>query len=236
MIFFIDPSIFEKFPGVEIGVVSITGMDNRGRNAQILSLLRAQEFCQKELLTGVELGSLPEVAAWREMYRAFGSNKDYRSSVESLLRRARAGTKPLPEINNLVDLYNYLSLRFHIPAGAEDMDKLAGDIALTFASGTEKGVCLGSEEEEVCYPGEVIYRDAVGFICRRWNWREADRTKIEETTANAVLVMERVSAVPEASFLEALTQASTLITSHLKGLCTIHRLTADQSSCMVEKI
>ncbi len=234
MKFSIDPAIFEKFPTVEIGVVSITGMDNRGHNAQILSLLRDEESRQRDLLTGVELGSLPEIAAWREIYRAFGSNKDYRSSVESLLRRARAGTKPLPQINNLVDLYNYLSLRFHIPAGAEDRDKLAGDVALTFADGTEKGVCIGSEAEEICYQGEVIYRDAVGFICRRWNYREADRTKIEEVTTSAVLVMERVPAVPEALFVEALTLGSTLITSHLKGRCAIHRLTADQPSCILK--
>lgn len=236
MKFSIDTAILNTFPKVEIGVVSVNGMDNRGRNAEILSLLRDEESRQKDLLASVEIGSLPEIAVWRDIYRTFGSNKDYRSSIESLLRRARAGTKPLPEINNLVDLYNYLSLRYHIPAGAEDMDKLVGDVALTFANGTEKGVCLGSEVEEICYPGEVIYRDEVGFICRRWNYREADRTKIEEASTSAVLVMERVPAIPEATFLAALTLGSTLITSHLKGRCTIHRLTVDQPSCVVEKI
>ena len=29
-----------------------------------------------------------------------------------------------------------------------------------------------------------------GAICRRWNWKEADRTKLGEHTKNAMLVVE----------------------------------------------
>lgn len=217
MKFSVDPKIFAKFPGVEIGVLVITGMDNSGHNKDILQLLRSEEKHQKEILTGVELGSLPEVAVWRKIYTDFGSGKDYRSSVEALLRRARGGKKPLPQINNLVDLYNFLSLKYHLPAGAEDLKKIVGDTELTFADGSEKGKYIGGEAEDTCYQGEVIYRDKVGFICRRWNWREADRTKIEFDTENCIMVIEKAPEVGEENFHASLKEASSLIQKYLSG-------------------
>ncbi|MBU1326814.1 arginine--tRNA ligase [Patescibacteria group bacterium] len=224
MKFSIDPKIFETFPGVEIGVIVITGLNNRGKGEEILAHLRTEELRQQKLLRGADFGVLPDIAGWREIYRKFGSNPhEYRSSVESLLRRACTG-KPLPDINPLVNLYNYLSLKYHLPAGAEDLDKVAGDISLTFADASEKGICLGGKAQEVCEKGEVIYKDIEGFICRRWNWREADRTKIESTTVNAVLVLERVPDVKEETFSQALSEAKILLRKFLRATCTVVQL------------
>ena len=226
----IDPKIFTTFPGVSTGVLTIYDMVNDSNVEEITSLLRQEEARQKTALTGIELGSLPELSAWREIYRAFGSNpKDFRSSVESLLRRARAGGKPIPDINPLVNIYNYLSLKYHMPVGAEDLDKVTGDIALGFAIGTERGKALGSDAEVVCDPGEVIYKDDGGFLCRRWNWREADRTKIDNRTHNAIMVIEKVPAIPLDSFQEALTEAKRLMEQHLGGRCEIIIMNADKT-------
>lgn len=226
----VEKNVFKKFPGVEIGVLVITSMDNKGHNAGILGLLRGEEKRQKELLTGVELGSLPEVNIWRKIYKDFGSGKDYRSSVESLLRRARGGEKPLPQINNLVDLYNYLSLRYHLPSSAEDLDKVEGDVSLSFADGSEKGIYLGGDKEEAAYKGEVIYKDKSGFICRRWNWREADRTKIDQTTANAVLVIEKAPGVDDDNFQKSLEEAGQLIKKYLQGQLQVFILDEKKNS------
>lgn len=221
----VDPTIFQTFPCVEIGVIVITGLNNRGKGEEILAHLRTEEVRQKKLLTGVDIGSLPDIAAWRQIYRKFGTDPHkYRSSVESLLRRVRSGEKPVPDINPLVNLYNYLSLKYHLPAGAEDLDKVVGDISLTFANGSEKGICLGGKTEEVCDKGEVIYKDREGFICRRWNWREADRTKIRPSTVNAVLVLEKVPEVKEETFNQALSEAGTLLQKFLGAACTVVQL------------
>jgi len=227
----VDPTIFERYPDVEIGVLDIHGMDNSGHNNEILSLLRKEEAHQHELLANTELGSLPEIGAWRKIYKSFGSDShDFLSSVEAVLRRARRGVNPLPQINNLVDLYNYISLKYHMPVGAEDSDKIRGDVRLGFMTGTEKGMALGNDHEEVCDAGEVAYADDAGFLCRRWNWREADRTKIEETTQNAMLVIEKVPALGRETLIEALTETKQLIEKYLHGRCDIVILSKDQTS------
>lgn len=231
MIFSVDSKIFETFPGVAIGIVSIYDMINSSNVEEITRLLRDEETKQQQALNGVELGSLPEVTAWRQIYKQFGSDPhDFRSSIESLLRRARSG-KPLPLINPLVDLYNYLSLAYHLPAGAEDLDKVQGDISLTFADGSEKGVALGFDTEEAPDPGEVIYKDTKGFICRKWNWREADRTKIDPTTTRTVLVVEKASVVQESTLHAALTEAKILLETHLHAKCVIMVLDEKNMSC-----
>lgn len=216
--FSVDPEIFRKFSGVKIGVLFITGMDNTRADPEIVRLLRSEEARQKQLLSGVELGTLPEISSWRTIYRNFGSSpKDYRSSVEAMLRRARGGEKPVPSINPLVDLYNYISLKYHLPVGAEDLDKTVGDISLTFAEGSEAGKYIGGEAEELAGKGEVIYKDEQGFICRRWNWREADRTKIEKSTVNAILVVEKAPGLDETNFISTLEETQELVKKFLKA-------------------
>ena len=117
-----------------------------------------------------------------------------------------------------------------MPVGAEDSDKIRGDVRLGFMTGTEKGMALGNDHEEVCDAGEVAYADDEGFLCRRWNWREADRTKIEETTQNAMLVIEKVPALGRETLIEALTETKQLIEKYLHGRCDIVILSKDQTS------
>jgi DNA/RNA-binding domain of Phe-tRNA-synthetase-like protein len=99
-------------------------------------------------------------------------------------------------INALVDLYNTISLRHMIPAGGEDLDAVRGDISLAVAGADEPPVrLLGDAEARSPHPGEVIYRDDVSAICRRLNWREADRTKLTAATRDAVLVLEALPPI-----------------------------------------
>lgn len=215
MKFKVEPEIFQKFPGVRIGVLVVLGMDNSKGGKAIEKLLREEEKIQNTKLANSDFNVIPETAGWKEIYRRFGSNpRDFRSSVESLLRRARTGN-PLPLINPLVDLYNYLSIKHYLPAGAEDLDKIVGDISLKFAEGTEKGKYIGSDEVLVCDKGEVIYADEKGFICRKWNWREGDRTKIEVDTKNVALVFEALPDVSDERFITAMNEAEKLILGNL---------------------
>ena len=133
----------------------------------------------------------PRIAAWRDAYRRFGAKpKDHPSSIENLARRVLKGWA-VPHVNRLVDLYNAISLETLLPAGGEDLDAIDGDVELTLASENEPPVrLLGEPEARPPKPGEVIYRDRAGAICRRWNWKEADRTKLTEQTRNALLVVE----------------------------------------------
>jgi DNA/RNA-binding domain of Phe-tRNA-synthetase-like protein len=151
------------------------------------------------LATAAQRAATPDaddhVLAWREAYRGFGAKpKRTKPSVDALLGRADA----VPAINRVVDAYNAVSMEHVLPVGGEDIDAYQGSARLMRATGEEPfdTVAAGAEIVEHPLPGEVIWRDDAGVTCRRWNWRQCVRTRITETTKNALFVLERLAPYP----------------------------------------
>ncbi len=197
MLFSIEDDVMQRFAGLTVGVVVARGVEHSGTPSALTTLLREEEFRIRNDFSLDGLAAHPPVACWRQAYAAFGGEpKKNRSSVENLYKMVLEG-HDVRTVNPLVDAYNVVSLRHMLPVGGEDLDRMQGDLALRFAGANEVPVVLlGEREARAPKVGEVIYADAVGAICRRWNWREADRTKLTARTKNAVLVVE---ALPPAS-------------------------------------
>jgi len=204
------------FPEALIGLVVISGINNKAAAAESAEILERQVTETASRLPDEDMAALPSIAPWRDAYAQFGVKPSkVRSSIENLLRSAKAGR--LRSINPLVDLYNSASLAYQLPVGGEDLDAVEGDIVLTRADGTEHFVPLGSAGIEPPPSGAVIYRDEAGVICSCWNWREADRTKLTEETTRAVLVIEAIPPVTREELNLALTALGNRITAHLGG-------------------
>lgn len=216
--FRVDESIFNVFPDVVLGIIIARNINNSGERSEIISALRQEEGKTVERFAGVSTSEHPQILPWREAYRKFGAKpKDYPSSVENLIKRVSKGYS-LPHINLLVDTYNTISLRHIVPVGGEDLDKIEGDIELVFASDHEPAIrLLGEPEERAPKAGEVIYKDNVGAICRRWNWKEADRTKFTDATKNAVIVIEGLPPVSRNQIENILQELSASIDEYCGG-------------------
>ncbi len=214
----VSGEIFRSFPDAVLGVIVFRDIDNRGENPEIISMLRTEEAQTVQRFASVPVNEHPHIAPWREVYRKFGAKpKDYPSSVENLVRRVSKGHQ-LRHINSLVDLYNTVSLRHIVPVGGEDLDKIEGNIELTFAAANEPAVTLlGEPEARSPKPGEVIYKDDIGAICRRWNWKEADRTKFTENTVHGFLVIEGLSPVGQSLVEHAIDELFELVRSYCGG-------------------
>jgi DNA/RNA-binding domain of Phe-tRNA-synthetase-like protein len=233
--FRIDPRIFERFPDVLVGVLVVHGLDNHNiapENVEQLQL--AAQQLQAQLAASTPISEHPHIAPWREAYRLFGAKpKKYPSSIENLMTRIAKGSPPM-SINKLVDIYNLVSISHLVPAGGEDLDRIQGDVVLTFASEDEaEVVLLGESEARAPHAGEVIYRDDIGAICRRWNWKEADRTKLNEATTNAVLVIEALPPVTYDELQAAVDELVALIRQHCGGELRSQILTPAQPSILL---
>jgi DNA/RNA-binding domain of Phe-tRNA-synthetase-like protein len=223
--FQIEAAIFERFPELKLGVLLLNNINNTSPSEELEHLLIAAQEKVRQDLSGITLSQHPQVAPWREAYRAFGVKaKDYPSSIENLLKRVLKG-ETLRSINPLVDLYNVVSLEHLIPIGGEDLDSLQGDIVLRFAGNDELAIhLLGDTEAKAPKTGEVIYADDLGAICRRFNWKEAERSKLTANTKRAVLVVEALPPVDEAKLQVALNQLSTLADRFCQASVTTHIL------------
>jgi len=217
----VSEDIFRAFPDALIGVAAFSGVDNAGESGEVTAALRAEEDRAAAAFAGASIPDHPRIAPWRAAYRAFGAKpKDHPSSIENLVRRVSKGGR-LPHVNKLVDLYNAVSLRHLVPVGGEDLAAVQGDVELAFAGESEPAVRLLGEPPEMARPpkpGEVIYRDRAGALCRRWNWKEADRTKLTESTRDGFLVVEALPPVMRAELVAALADLAEMVRSHCGGV------------------
>ena len=159
------------------------------------TVLAAAEQRAARHLAGSRPEELPQVAQWREAFRAFGAKPQRtRPSVEALLRRLETG---LPRIDRITDVYNAVSVACLLPVGGEDLAHYAGPARLVRAGGDEDfdTFAAGQPVIEHPEPGEVIWRDDRGVTCRRWNWRQCARTRITATTTTAVFVLDGLAAL-----------------------------------------
>ncbi|WP_406155587.1 B3/4 domain-containing protein [Streptomyces canus] len=161
----------------------------------------------------------PHMAAWREVYTAFGSKPSRtRNSAEALAKRALSDAG-LPRINLLVDLYNAISVAHLVPVGGEDLDRIRGGMRLVRAAGDEDFLTVTAGEESVEHPdaGEVIWRDEEGVTCRRWNWRQGPRTRLTEKTVSGVFLLEGMAPMPLADMEKAAAELAELLEKFSPG-------------------
>ena len=229
----IDPVIFEQYPDVLLGVAVLSNIDNKGEGEELAQALREAEKSAVNKIGNTSVVEYSHIVPWREAYRKFGAKpKKYPSSIENLIRRILKGEQ-VRHINKLVDVYNVISLRHLVPVGGEDADKIKGDVSLTIAGESEEPVTLlGEREARPPYPKEVIYKDDVGTICRRWNWKEADRTKLTEDTKDAFIVIEGLPPVGREQIQTALSELSELLEKHCN--CEVATSILDKDNMEVE--
>lgn len=215
MNFKIDKTVFDKFPGLVVGVVVAKDIDNRQDSEKAASFLDEQVKIVRNEWSYGRLESDRRINAWREAYRSFGAKpKKYKCSVENMYRMILAG-KQFPSINKVVDIYNAISLKYNIPAGGDDIDRVEGGIFLTFAVGDERFIPLNGTDSIPPKQGEVIYRDTKDVLCRRWNWRECDKTKMTAESKNICLVVEGLQPVTA----DEIEQVSAELAGEVKRFC-----------------
>ncbi|MFA6271762.1 MAG: phenylalanine--tRNA ligase beta subunit-related protein [Patescibacteria group bacterium] len=195
MKFTVSPNVFEIFPELQIAVAVFKGIDNSKAVPKIAELLRSEEMFCRSIFSELKVSEHPNIQNWRKAYTKFGAGSHYRSSVEALTKRVSKG-ESLPSINNLVDIYNLVSLKHLLPVGGEDLKKIKGDLTLTFATGEEKFHAIYAEENDPPLKGEIVYvDDNKDVLCRRFNWREAEKSKITEETTKAIIYIEGIPPV-----------------------------------------
>jgi DNA/RNA-binding domain of Phe-tRNA-synthetase-like protein len=208
MIYRVEPDVFERFPHFCRGIVVARGIDNSRSDFAIPQLLSEQE--ERVRSEGASLAAHPRLAAWHQAYRDFGVDPERHSpSLSFLVQRIGRG-KPLPRVSPVVDLFNWVSLKHLVPAGGDCVDGIEGDLTLGLARGREEFCSLATPEvTEHPEPGEVIYvnRSSNRVLCRRWNWRNADFSKITRDTRSVVVNVDGLASVISREELEAATEA-----------------------------
>ena len=224
----INDEIFDRYPYTCIGVIVATGIDNSKNQDPEMGLIKTAEELVVEKFRDIEICDEPTLKAWRRVYKDMDAKK-YKCSAESLVKRTLTGAN-LNSINSLVNLYNYISLKYTLPVGGESLDVVEGDIILCEATGDERFIPLFGTENEPPKPCEIIYRDDNDVMCRRWNWREAEKTKLTDETTSAVLEIEGIIAEDVPRIEVATAEMAELIMKFCGGEVKTYILDKDNKS------
>ena len=123
----------------------------------------------------------------------------------------------IPAINNLVDTYNLVSLRWNCSLGAHDLNCLAPPVQLRILKGDETFVPLGSREPEPFDRGEFGYVDAGNRLICRLDVRQADFSKITPDTRNVLLIVGATRALDPAGVDRILAETVDRVTGACGG-------------------
>jgi DNA/RNA-binding domain of Phe-tRNA-synthetase-like protein len=145
------------------------------------------------------------LAAWAQAFQKFGAKPQRTPCSAEALRKRFLRDGALPRVNPVVDLYNAVSLHYAIPVGGENLDAYAGMPRLTLADGSEAFDTMkdGNPAVENPEPGEVVWRDDRGVTCRRWNWRQGVRTRLNADARRMWFILESLAPMPMAALQAA---------------------------------
>lgn len=208
----IEETIFKQFPDFKRGIIVVRNIDNKLNNNTLSDLL------EKEIANRVGSNCVEHeyIKAWSDAHIKFGSNPNkFPPSIKSLLKRIQSGNG-FPFINSVVALFNYISIKYLIPCGGDDIERIEGNLCLGISKGNEIFIPLGSTVSENPTIGEVIYFDDkdLNVMCRRWNWRNGDFTKITEHSKRLVINIDGIGTVPQVLIESARDELSKLLIEH----------------------
>lgn len=163
-------------------------------------------------LNGAVLSEQPRIKVFRDCYRRFGVDpKSRHPSAEALLRRILDPTKGLYRVNTVVDAYNLASIRFQLPMAAYDLDRISLPIVIRLSQEGELFRGIGESTDARLKDGELVYADQERVLCRDYNYRDADHTKITSGTRSVILFTDGCADITAGDVRDALRAAVEMV-------------------------
>jgi DNA/RNA-binding domain of Phe-tRNA-synthetase-like protein len=211
----ISPKIKELVPQFKIG--TITYHDIAISDSPQMIKGRFQLFLESLKLEDKTAADYPGVAEYRSVFKKLGIDPSrYRPASEALLRRVLSG-KELPPINSGVDVNNFFSIRFAIPIGLYNLDKLEGDVEVRI--GDAEDTYEGLNGREMNMEGKLLSADSVGAFGSPIV--DSKRTMVDETVANGLHIVYLQPSMEESEAREMLESMAKMFTQVNGGTAEI---------------
>ena len=201
----VTPSIDSRLAGIAPGFRALSILVEAApiTHPEVATAALAQA-CQQMLNDDVPWAAA-HLSDWDEVFKAFGAKPKRTPCSAAALRKRVQKDGSLPSLDPVVDIYNAVSIRYAIPVGGENLAAYSGAPRLTLADGSEPFDTYkeGQPVMEHPEPGEVIWRDDLGVTCRRWNWRQGMRTRLDSQAQSMWFILESLPSMPLAALEEA---------------------------------
>ena len=185
--------------------------------------LAESEYAALEKYIGEKFSAAPPstdrvVSDVRRMYRRIGwEPTQYRPSSEAMIRRFLK-KNGIYRINNIVDLGNIVSTRFHLPMGLYDVHMIQGPVQLDVGKDDES--YQGISRDHIRAAGKLVLRDNLGIFGNPT--ADSRRTSVTSETRSALIIFFTPPEIREAYLKETLEYLEKLIREECED-CIIRR-------------
>lgn len=167
------------------GIALLAKVENTKESAGLWERIEQLEEEIRSTYALNEINKRKEILATRQAYKALGKDPNrYRPSAEALCRRVLKDM-PLYRISVLVDLINYISIKYGYSIGGFDADQVIGDLELGVGNNGEIFHAIGRGELNI--DGLPVFRDQVGPIGTPTS--DEERTMLRDETTSLLMIV-----------------------------------------------
>jgi len=206
----IDPALAGR---VRIGALALDEVTVRETDAALTAEAEAYAEQLRHRYGGVKSAEVPGAAEARALYKALGLDPTkIRPSNEALLRRVLKG-EGLPTVNTLVDALNLCSLRYQLPFGLYDADRIRPPVLLRRGAAGEG--YEGIRKSLVSVAERPVLADAEGPFGNPSS--DSSRTMVTVETKRALVVVYAPAMLSNARLDEVLDGTESTLTRFCDG-------------------
>lgn len=190
MFFKIDKKLLNVGGGIYTGVVYATGLNNEKEIPEINALLESEIRRVKETLTNDDVSNEPGLGLYRSAMKELGINPSkYPCSIDAIIKRI-IKTGEFVSISPVVNLGNYISLKYRIPVGVHDVESLNGELCVRPATLEDCAIDDNSMEKDALSEGEPVYVTGNSVRTRRWFWRQMPAGRVTEKSNSFIFPID----------------------------------------------
>ena len=224
----LSPEIVRGFAGYRRFVVVALGIDNQAGGERAAAFLEEQQERVRADRKLEQPREVSRIAAWRQAFQSLGEDADVTPpSIQALVEGIKAG-RSIGTHNTAVALLNAISLKYLLPCGGDDLDKVEGNLALRPARGDELFVAFDGNRVERPPKGEIVLADKRKVLCRRWVWKQGVHTTIDAESINVAIDVDVLPVIAEEEGRRAAEELAERIRELAGGEVSVHLLAEGQ--------
>ena len=185
----------EAHPGGKIGLLEISGIDNKQPALNLEEKKRAVEDRLRERYADFsreDFLALPVMEAYHRYYRGFGYTYHVLLQLESVILKG----KSLPNVSPLVDANFAAELETLVLTAGHDVARIEAHIVIDVAHDGDQIIQMSGKQKDVP-AGDMLMRDTSGVTCTILRGQD-NRSPISKDTTHVLYVAYAPDGVTEA--------------------------------------
>ncbi len=182
MKFQVSPELRQK--GFQAGFLLFNGVNVRGTNPELEGVIQKLIEETSSAFQGQKLSEFPPVEKVRRLFSRCGIDPTkHRPSPEALARRVLRGD-PFPRINTVVDIGNFIQLKYFTPLGLHDFQTLKPPIILRIGKAEDSYLAIGNRPMNAC--DRIVAVDTEGIFGSPI--ADSERARITSSTTQVLVI------------------------------------------------